>query len=156
MGRFVKNYNLSPTAQYSVVVPGFNPIGSISPSTLRPQYPVEGQIRYTGNIANLSEARTLEFWANSSWKQVASVGIVDIRKDSASGDGAATVFGMPNAPRAYTAGQESQVLVFIGGVFQNPGVNYVFNGTTNITFLSPVPFGQIWVALHNFNSTSTS
>jgi hypothetical protein len=46
--------------------------------------------------------------------------------------------------------------VFIGGVFQNPGVNYTFGGTTTATFTSPPPFGQAVVILHNFASTQAA
>jgi hypothetical protein len=145
MGRFIKNFVLGPTGSYSVVIPG-------DVTALRPAYPVEGQFRYNSS----STPPSLEAYVNGVWRQLSAVGNVTILKDTGTGDGTATVFPMPVYGSSYNSGQEPQVLVFIGGVFQNPGVNYTFNGTNNITFLSPVPFGQIWVVLHNFASNLVS
>jgi len=56
---------------------------------------------------------------------------------------------------SYTSGQEAQVIVYVGNVYQNPTVAYTFNGTTTITFTSPPPLGQTVVILHNLASTIT-
>lgn len=143
MGRFVKNFNVAPSAVYSVVVPGGN-------NTLLTSAPINGQIRYSTTLNDL------EAYVNGTWRQLALIGDVTIQKDTGTGDGTATVFSMPVYGSTYASGQENQVLVFIGGVFQNPGVNYTFNSTNNITFASPVPFGQTYVILHNFASTNVA
>jgi hypothetical protein len=58
---------------------------------------------------------------------------------------------------AYNSGQESNVLVFVGGVQQKPVVNYTFNGTDSIA-LNPSngTAGQTITILHNFNSTDAA
>jgi hypothetical protein len=56
---------------------------------------------------------------------------------------------------SYTAGQEASVVVFVGGVYQQPSTNYSFNGTTSIS-LSPTngEYGQTITVIHNLNSTN--
>jgi hypothetical protein len=61
---------------------------------------------------------------------------------------------------AQTELDASAVAVFIGGVYQQPNVNYTVNGTTTITFTSPPPapgvnLNQI-VIIHNINSTNVA
>ena len=54
--------------------------------------------------------------------------------------------------QSYAPGHEAEILVFIGNIFQNPGVAYTVNGYT-ITFTSVPDLGMKIVILHNFNST---
>jgi hypothetical protein len=56
--------------------------------------------------------------------------------------------------KTYTSGQEAQVLVFLNTVYQNPGVNYTFNGTTNIHFTSVPGAAAVILVLHNIASTT--
>jgi hypothetical protein len=146
MGRFLKNRELdSPGYAYRM------PYG---PSSLRPGAPVDGQFRYN------TDTGRVEFYYNSTWNTVAKVGSSTVVKDSqgsgsnlGSADGVTVTFTMSYA---YSAGQEAQVLVYVGNIFQNPGVAYTFNGTTTVTFTSPPPLGQTIIILHNFPSTDTA
>jgi hypothetical protein len=124
------------------------PIGT---SSIGPDAPTVGQARW-----NTSTAR-FEYYTGSSWLATAHEGTVSIVKDSFSGNAtlANTVFG----PMSYTysSGAEANVLVFVGQVYQNPGVAYTFNGTTNITFTSaPATGTNNILLLHNFASTAAA
>jgi hypothetical protein len=149
MGRFLKNRELH-SQSYAYRMP-------FGPSALRPGAPVDGQFRYN------TDTGRVEVYYNNTWNTVAKVGSATIVKDSqgasapganlGSADGVISTFTMS---KAYTSGQEAQVLVYVGNIFQNPGVAYTFNGTTTITFTSPPPLGQTIIILHNFPSTDTA
>jgi len=113
-------------------------------TTLRPSSSSNGQIRYntTDNV--------LEAYINGSWSALRVAGATSITKDTFTGDGSTLVFGPMSF--TYSAGQEKTVLVFINNVFQNPGVAFTFDGTTNITFTSPPPLGHTIVLLHGYAS----
>lgn len=46
---------------------------------------------------------------------------------------------------------ETDVVVFIGNIYQEPAVAYTVNGTTQITFTSPPPLKNTIVVLHGLN-----
>jgi hypothetical protein len=137
MGRFVKNYELR-TGSHAVRLPiGSNAIG--------PDLPVVGQVRY-----NVDSIDGLEYFHLGAWRSFAEVGRVEIVKDNFIGDGSSVAFNpMTNS---YLIGQETSILVFVGNVFQEPGVAYSVIGNT-ITFTSAPDLGMSIVILHNFNST---
>jgi len=146
MGRFAKNRELKDQG-YAIRVP----VGS---SAVRSGSPSDGLVRYN------TDTNRFEFYYNSNWYNVAKEGNSTIVKDSqgsgsnlGAADGIIATFTMSYA---YSAGQEAQVLVYVGNIFQNPGVAYTFNGTTTITFTTPPPLGQTVVILHNFASTVTA
>lgn len=119
------------------------PVGS---STVGPDSPVTGQARW-----NTTTSR-FEYYTGSAWKATAHEGTVNIIKDSFSGNAVATTFTMS---QSYASGTEANVLVFVGQVYQNPGVAYTFNGSTTITFTSAPNSGTNNILLlHNFSSTS--
>jgi hypothetical protein len=101
-------------------------------SSIGPDSPVNGQTRF-----NTTTDR-LEFYANitgtPSWNAVAREGNVYIARDNFTGNGVATQF-WPLSTN-WTSGQEQQVLVHAGTVYQIPVTNYTFNGTGNIIFSS--------------------
>jgi hypothetical protein len=141
MGRYLKNTQLLG-GSYAIQLPiGSNSVG--------PDVPVDGQFRY-----NASNSR-IEFFIAGSWKQVAKIGSVNISVDEFTGDAATTVFTMTQSEVDANA-----VLVQIGGVYQQPNVNYTVNGTTSITFTSPPPAPGInpnkIVVVHNLNSTDAA
>lgn len=148
MGRFVKNREIE-SQSYSARMP-------FGPTALRTSTPVNGLFRFN------TDTNRMEVYYNATWNTMAKVGVVEIVKDSQgaappganleSANGSRTTFTMS---RSYTAGQETQVLVYVGNIFQNPGVAYTFNGTTTITFTSPPPLGQTIIILHNLPSTDT-
>ena len=54
---------------------------------------------------------------------------------------------------SYSNGDEPQVLVFLNTVYQNPGVNYTFDGSDDITFTSTPPNSATILVLHNYAGT---
>jgi hypothetical protein len=117
-------------------------------SSIGPDSPLNGQIRY--NTTNSK----MEFYNGSAWRQVAKEGNVTIVKDSFTGVTSQTDFTPMSY--SYSAGQEAQVLVFVGAVYQIPGTNYTFYGNTQIHFTSAPSNGSAITILHNFASTITS
>ena len=116
-----------------------------SSSVNGPASPIDSQVRYnTGN-------HRMEVFANGVWTTIATVGRVSIAKDEYIGDGIETTFTMS---MSYQAGEETHILVFVGNVFQNPGVAYTVGGN-QIIFLAPPNNTMPIVVLHNFNSTET-
>lgn len=139
MARFLKNQELN-SMSYSIRVP-------VGGSALRSQSPVAGQIRYNSDIGEL------EAYYGGLWNTLAKEGSVTIVKDQFVGTGALSTFTMAYT---YDSGAEPQVMAFVGGVYQNPGVAYTFAGTTTISFTSPPPLGQTVVLLHGLPSTNTA
>jgi hypothetical protein len=135
MGRFVKNKELK-SGSYSTRLPmGSNAIG--------PNSPVEGLVRF--NI----DRNEMELYANRQWKTVKVLMEAEkgTTKDTFYGDGTTRTFGPMKF--VYATGQEIKILVFIGNVFQNPGVAYTVDDD-NINFSSAPPDGQTVVILHGF------
>jgi hypothetical protein len=141
MGRYLKNTQIRG-GSYAVQLP-------LGTSTLGPDSPVNGQIRF-----NQSNSR-VELFYNNQWNQVAKIGSVAINVDEFTGNAVQTVFTMTQVETDANA-----VLVQIGGVYQQPNVNYTVNGTTSITFTSPPPAPGInpnkIVVVHNLNSTNAT
>jgi hypothetical protein len=138
MAHSLKNRKLL-SAAYAPVLP----TGS---STLGPDSPVTGQIRFSSTSANV------EYYNNSKWNQVAHQGNVTIVKDSFTTTSSPTYYGPMSY--SYISGQETSVLMFIGGVHQIPGTNYTFAGN-NYVYINSSTGGnnQPITILHNFNST---
>ena len=136
MGRLVKNPGAVKNTESasSILLPG-------GPSAERPDSPEPGQLRY-----NLTDSLT-EFWDGASWNQGSTIGLVPIGKDTFTGDGVLTAFTMSD-----TVIDGTDVIVFTGGVYQNPDVNYTVDGSTTITFTSPVPNLETVIVLHGYNS----
>lgn len=108
-----------------------------------PNAPVDGLVRF--NI----DRNEMELYSNRRWKTVkvlldSEKGTV---KDTFYGDGTTRTFGPMKF--VYTTGQEIKILVFIGNVFQNPGVAYTVEADS-IFFSSAPPDGQAVVILHGF------
>jgi hypothetical protein len=138
MGRYLKNTAIdTPSSAIRL------PIGS---SSVRPDAPVDGQIRFNTSLSKI------EMYFNGVWNSVAKIGTVDIVQDTFTTVSGTTSYGPMSY--AYSAGQESSVMVYVGGVQQIPGTNYQFQGDTTI-LLNPTngTSGQTITILHNFNST---
>ena len=135
MGRFIKNQELR-SGSYSIRMP----MGS---STLGPDGPVTGLIRYNQTTS------APEIYVDEEWHEfnVNAAGAREISKDTYYGDGINREFGPMKY--SYKPGQEIMLLVFVGNVFQNPGVAYTLDGY-NISFTSTPPIGQYVVVLHGF------
>jgi len=108
----------------------------------RPSEPSTGEVRYNTTTGNV------EFYNGSSFDNIAIKGNVSIIKDSFTGDGSTASYGLSITPDS-----ETNILVFVGNVFQNPGVSYTLSGSV-ITFSSPPPDTHTIVVLHGFDSTS--
>ena len=141
MARMIKNA-VPRTASHAIGIP-------VGTSSIGPDSPVVGQARW-----NTSTSR-LEYYNGTLWAATAHEGNVSVVKDSFSGTGSATEFGPMSY--VYSAGQEANVLVFYGGVYQNPGVSYTFYGNTTVHFTSAPNAGTNNILiLHNFNSTKAN
>lgn len=141
MGRLAKN-RVIKTGSYAIRMP----MGS---NTVGPQRPQAGQVRFNKSNNNL------EVFYSGEWRHLGTTGRVAIVKDTFIGDGVTADFTMLNAPTGeeqYYPGMESDVLVFVGGVFQEPNVAYTLNNAV-ISFTGVPDLGMPVVVLHNFNST---
>ena len=129
MGRMLKN-TVFKSGSYALGIPsGTNSVG--------PDAPQLGQTRYN------TQRNKLEFYANIAgsldWHAFAAEGNAVVTTTNFTGDGANVRFGPLN--NSYSSGQESQVLVHVGTVYQIPGTNYEFYGNTTIGFLSTPSLG---------------
>jgi hypothetical protein len=138
MGRLLKN-TVFKSGSYTLGIP-------TGTSSVGPDSAVPGQTRFNTTTGKL------EFYDDGAWQAFAREGSATITKDTFTGDNVNSVFGPMSF--SYSASQEAQVLVFLNTVFQNPGVNYTFDGTTNITFTSIPPSSATIVLLHGFSSTT--
>ena len=140
MGRYLKNTQLEG-GSYAVQLPlGSNSVG--------PDNPVDGLIRF-----NQSNTK-VELFYNGIWNTIAKVGSVAINIDEFTGDGITTMFIMSQSESAAT-----NILVTIGGVYQQPTTDYTVTGY-QINFTSPPPAPGVnpnkIVVVHNLNSTNAA
>ena len=122
------------------------PTGS---SSIGPDAPVYGQTRYN------TSTKKLEFYANvagtSQWNAVAREGNIALTVDSFTGNSLQSEYGPMSS--SYDPGEEAQVLVHVGTVYQIPGVNYTFYGNAVIHFTSnPSDLSSITL-VHGYAST---
>lgn len=141
MGRMLKN-TVFKTGSYALGVP----TGS---SSIGPDAPIYGQTRY--NTSN----KKLEFYANvggvDQWNAVAREGNIALSVDNFTGNTLQSDYGPMSF--SYDAGEEAQVLVHVGTVYQIPGVNYTFYGNAVIHFTSnPSDLSPITL-VHGYAST---
>lgn len=130
MGYFVKNRRLE-SGSTSVVIPG----GS---SAMRPAAPVFGQFRY-----NTDSAR-LEYFNGIAFIPLAAQDGIVYTVDSFTGDGSTTVFTMSEQES-----QETQIIVFVGSIYQDPLTAYTVDGGFDITFTSAPPDGEPISVIHS-------
>jgi hypothetical protein len=135
MGRYLKNREI-PTASYSVRIP-------IGTNALGPDSPVTGLIRFNETEDNP------QVYLKNAWRNflITLDPIIYPSKDTFYGDGNTVDFGPMQY--GYLQGNEIMILVFIGNVFQNPGIAYIVSDTT-ISFTSPPPAGHQIIILHGF------
>lgn len=139
MGRFAKNTEVI-TGSKAIRIP-------MGTNTLAPSFPVDGQVRFN------TETEEAQYFFDGAWRAFAISGKVLIKKDTFVGDGVMTNF----SPMVewHETGKEAEILVFIGNIFQDPGVAYEVDGY-EIIFTSPPSPGSTIVILHNFNSTAAT
>lgn len=141
MGRLLKNPLPHDNASLAMQMP-------IVPSSSFGDAPTNGLLRFN------QATNRIEFYYNGAWSQVAKIGTVQLVTDTFVGDGSTINFTMSQAESDPTA-----VVVFIGGVYQQPTTNYTVN-SVQIQFTSPPPApgvnpNQI-VVIHNINSTNVA
>jgi hypothetical protein len=142
MGRYIKKIEtMGGSNALAIQIP-------TSSNSVGPQVVDDGMMRWN------TDNRRIEFWYENAWLTVAKVGSVGIEVDEFTGDNAATTFTMGQAESDANA-----VIVQIGGVYQQPNVNYTMNGSTTITFTSAPPAPGVnpnkIVVVHNINSTDS-
>jgi len=129
MGYFVKNRQLQ-SGSSGVVLPAGG-------SALRPVSPVFGLIRYNTDLA------AVEFFDGTQFVALAAAGAIDYTVDSFTGTGAQTVFTMSVQESLAT-----QIIVFVGSIYQTPVTAYTVDGGFDITFTSAPPSGEPISVIH--------
>ena len=117
---FIKNRRLQ-TASTGVVLP----TGS---SATRPDSPNFGMIRYN------TDSALVEFFNGTVWNTLSAGGGITYTVDDFTGDGSTTIFTMSMAESTAT-----QLIVFVGSIYQDPATSYTVNGGYDITFTSAPP-----------------
>ena len=120
MGYFVKNRRLQSGSSGVVL-----PTGS---AANRPDNPAFGMIRYN------TDSSLVEFFNGSIWSSLATGGSITYTVDDFTGNGVQTVFAMSIAESTAT-----QLIVFVGSIYQDPVSAYTVDGGYNITFTSAPP-----------------
>ena len=120
MGYFVKNRRLQSGSSGVVL-----PTGS---SATRPDNAAFGMIRYN------TDTGLVEFYNGSMWNSLSTGGSITYTVDDFVGDGSTTVFTMSVAHSTAT-----QVIVFVGSIYQDPATAYTVDGGFDITFTSAPP-----------------
>jgi hypothetical protein len=129
MGYFVKNRALQ-SGSSGVVLPAGG-------SALRPVAPIFGLIRYNTDLA------AVEFFNGTQFVQLSAAGAIDYTVDSFVGTGVQTVFTMSVQESLTT-----QIIVFVGSIYQDPTTAYTVNGGFDITFTSAPPDGEPISVIH--------
>ena len=143
MARFLKTPSLDQAGSKAIKIPVS--VGNDAPPAL-----ADGMIRYS--VQNSA----IEFAINNVWRQIAKVGNTIITSQDTVGDGIATDFTLNQ-----TVADETDIVVFVGGVYQQPTSNYTIAtalGVTTLTFTSPPPAPGVSnpnriVILYGVNST---
>jgi hypothetical protein len=120
MGYFVKNRRLQSGSSGVVL-----PTGS---AANRPDNPAFGMIRYN------TDSGLVEFFNGSIWSSLSTGGSITYTVDDFTGNGVQTVFAMSIAESTAT-----QLIVFVGSIYQDPASAYTVDGGYNITFTSAPP-----------------
>ena len=138
MGRFLKTVNLLGIGTANALQ---LPKGTTSE---RPGVPKVGDMRFN------TETTTMEFFDGSAFQSQTIVGNVTPLVDKFTGDGSTVAFTMTQA-----ASEVKQIIVFVGGVHQDPATAYGVSSTT-LTFTSAVPTGEIVNVVHDVYSTDVT
>jgi len=120
MGYFVKNRRLQSGSSGVVL-----PTGS---AANRPDNPAFGMIRYN------TDSGLVEFFNGSVWASLSTGGSITYTVDDFTGNGVQTVFTMSVAETTAT-----QLIVFVGSIYQDPASAYTVDGGYDITFTSAPP-----------------
>jgi hypothetical protein len=120
MGTFLKNREIQSGSTGIRI-----PTGS---AANRPDSPVFGMIRYNTDLG------LVEFYNGTLWATLSAGGSISYVVDDFVGDGSTEVFVMSEAESDAT-----QIIVFVGSIYQDPATAYTVDGGFNITFTSTPP-----------------
>jgi hypothetical protein len=81
-----------------------------------------------------TEIGLVEFFNGTIWGTLSAGGSITYTVDDFTGDGSTTVFTMSSAVSSAT-----QIIVFVGSIYQDPASAYTVNGGYDITFTSAPP-----------------
>lgn len=132
MGTFLKNRELQSGSTGIRI-----PYGS---AATRPDNPVFGMIRFN------TSSGFCEFYDGTSWQNFGTGGTVSYVVDDFNADGSTSVFVMSVAES-----DETQILVFVGSIYQDPASAYTVDGGFNLTFTSDPPDGVTIQVIHSQN-----
>jgi hypothetical protein len=132
MGYFVKNRRLQ-SGSTGVVIP-------TGGSATRPAAPTFGLIRYNTDLA------AVEYFNGIEFVQLGDAGAISYTVDSFVGDGSTTVFTMTVEESSST-----QIIVFVGSIYQDSTTAYSVDGGFDITFASAPPDGEPISVIHSTN-----
>ena len=121
MGNFLKNRKLL-SGSSGVVLPS-------GPTSQRPDHPEFGLIRYN------TDSGYVEYF-NGTIFQSLQTGSVTYTVDNFTGNGAQTVFTM-----SVQVSDATQIMVFVGSIYQQATTTYTVDGGYDITFTSAPPNG---------------
>lgn len=133
MGYFVKRRNFT---NEGIIIPQ-------GPTANRPNTPELSALRYN------TDTNSLEYFNGSVYVDVGKAGNVDVTVDNIASDGINDTFTM-----SVTETDESNVVVFINGLYQAPGLGnaYTVSGF-DITFTSIPPAGLPITVVHGTYGT---
>ena len=95
-------------------------------------------IRYNTNSA------AVEFYDGSVWTALSAAGAISYTVDDFNANGITTTFTMSVAESS-----ETQIIVFIGSIYQDPATAYTVNGGFDITFTTAPPNGTVINVIHS-------
>ena len=104
----------------------------------RPDAPTFGMIRYSTTSASV------EFYDGSVWSALSAAGAISYTVDDFNADGSTQTFTMSVAEAS-----ETQIIVFIGSIYQDPATAYTVNGGLDITFTTAPPAGTVINVIHS-------
>jgi hypothetical protein len=130
MGYFVKN-RVIPSGSSGVRLP-------TGTSANRPANPAFGLMRFN------TETGLIEYFNGVQFISVSAGGNVNYTVDSFTGDGSTTVFTM-----SVEEATASQIIVFVGSIYQDSTTAYTVNGGFDITFTSVPPQGEPISVIHS-------
>jgi len=130
MGYFVKNRRLQ-SGSTGVILPTGSTIQ-------RPEFPAFGLIRYN------TDSGMVEYFDGTMFQSLLTGANFTYVVDNFTGDGVSTTFG----PMSQAVANASNIIVFIGGIYQIPVTNYTVNGTVDITFTSAPPLNATINVIH--------
>jgi hypothetical protein len=130
MGYFVKSRQLQ-SGSTGIVLPSGNTVE-------RPVSPLAGLFRYNTDTAGL------EFYNGVSYEVLGTASSITYIVDNFMGNGVAYQFIMSEPVISATS-----ILVFVGSIYQPPGV-YSVDGSTTITFSEPPPDELPFNVIHSY------